>query len=668
MPPPNATGDLHLGHALFLTLQDIMIRYKRMRGFATLWLPGTDHAAIATQYVVEKQIQKAEGKSRHDIGREELLRRIGEFVEGSRGNIRGQIRAMGSSCDWSREAFTLDEKRNVAVRKIFKDMYDAGIIYRGYRIINWDPKGQTTVSDDEIEHEERQAKLYTFKYSKDFPIAISTTRPETKVGDTAVAVHPNDARYAHLVGKTFNAVFCDVPIEVKIIADEEVDPAFGTGALGVTPAHSSIDWDMSVRHNLPQKQVINEYAKMMVEGRLNGLKVEQAREEVVKWLESEGLLEKTEDITQNVSISDRFKAIIEPLPKLQWFVDVNKKIASRHNKSLRELMREKVDSSQIQFIPEYYSKVYNNWLDKLHDWCISRQIWYGHRVPVWYRGEEVRVGDAPTPADGEGWVQDEDSLDTWFSSGAWTFTTLGWPEKTSDLARFHPTDVLETGHDILFFWIARMILMTSFALDTIPFKTIYMHGLVLDAKGKKFSKSAGNGIDPLDMIAKYGTDALRLSLIVGNTPGTNLKLSEDKIKAYKLFSNKLWNIARFIIENTPELDLAIQLHADDLTLITDCATLVRDVTRDMEEYRYHVAIEKLYNYTWNTLASVILEESKEIFKSDAARAHSRKVALRQLLDMVLKTLHPFAPFVTEEIWTTLYPSKLLMIENWPDAS
>ncbi|MDP3402536.1 MAG: class I tRNA ligase family protein, partial [bacterium] len=401
LPPPNVTGRLHMGHALMLAVEDVFVRTKRMQGYRTLWIPGTDHAAIATQSVVEKEISKKEGKSRHDLGREELLARIGAFANESHDTIVSQLKVMGASLDWSREAFTLDETRTRAVHTVFKQMYDAGLIYRGNRIVNWDPKGQTTISDDEIVHEERKAKLYTFKYSKDFPISISTTRPETKVGDVAVAVHPDDTRYKEFVGKTFDAVFCEVPISIRVVADKEVDPEFGTGALGVTPAHSQIDWDIADRHDLPRTQVINEYAKMMVEGRLNGKKTTEARDMVVEWLREEGLLEKEEDISQNISLAERTSGVIEPLPKLQWFIDVNKEIPGR-GKSLKELMLDPVRDGRIEILPEHFDKTYFHWIENLRDWCISRQIWYGHRVPVWYRGDEIVVGEAP---DDDGWSQ-----------------------------------------------------------------------------------------------------------------------------------------------------------------------------------------------------------------------------------------------------------------------
>lgn len=675
MPPPNATGILHMGHALGLTIQDILIRYKRMRGFAALWLPGTDHAAIATQSVVEKQIKKDEDKSRYDLGREELLKRIDAFVSESRKTIQKQMRILGASCDWSREAFTLDEKRNRAVNTLFKQMYDSGLIYRGLRIVNWDPKGQTTISDDEIVYEERPAKLYTFRYSKDFPIPVATTRPETKVGDVAVAVHPDDTRYKAFVGKEYDAVFCDVPLHIKIVADKEVDPVFGTGAVGVTPAHSRTDWDIANRHELPHEVIIiNEIAKMTVAGRLYGKKTVEAREAVVEWLKGEGLLEKEEGIVQNVATAERTGGIIEPLPKLQWWVDVNKEVPGR-GKSLKELMLEPVESGKIRIIPEHFVKTYFHWVLNLRDWCISRQIWYGHRIPVWYKGEEVVVGTKPK---GNGWTQDEDSLDTWFSSGSWTFSTLGWPDATPDLARFHPTDVIVTAYEILFFWIARMILMTGFALNQIPFHTVYITGMIRDARGRKFSKSLGNGIDPIDIAEKFGTDAGRMSLIVGNTPGTDMRISEEKVRGYKHFANKLWNIARFILENAPAQKIKngilpleserSQFSARERELLTQCDALTKEVTADIEEYRVYMAAEKLYHYAWHELADKILEESKPVLagNDEVARA-SRARLLLMLLDRMLRLLHPFMPFVTEEIYQSMptKDAKFLMVAKWP---
>ena len=683
LPPPNVTGTLHMGSALMLTIEDIMVRYERMLGKKTLWIPGTDSAAIATQAKVEKDIQKTEKKSRHDLGREELLKRIDAFVEENKATILGQIRAMGASIDWSRYAYTMDDARYRAVMEAFVRMHEAGLIYRGNRIVNWDPKGQTTISDDEIVYEERDAKLYTFRYSKDFPISVATTRLETKVGDVAVAVHPDDERYAKYVGKEYDADFCDVPIHIKVIADKSVDPAFGTGALGVTPAHSQIDWDIAERHGLPKdKKVINEIAKMTVEGRLHGKKTTEAREAVAEWLRNENLLEKEEDIKQNISTAERTGGIVEPLPKLQWFVAVEKPalFPTGETMTLKEWMRRVVERKEVEFVTERYERQYYNWIDNLRDWCISRQIWFGHRVPVWYRhrrqnadgtqtdAEETYVGvEAPT---GEGWEHDPDVLDTWFSSGLWTFSTLGWPDETDDLKNYHPTTIIESGYDILFFWIARMILMSGFLLGQVPFRTVYLHGLVRDEQGRKISKSLGTNIDPVDMSAKYGTDAVRISLIIGMAPGTDSKISESKIRGYKHFANKVWNIARFIMENYDQLKIAGEpiLNVRDKQIVEEAYQKALEVTAQIEKYRLDMAIGILYPYIWDYFAAQIVEESKTIIKGvDTAAAQSRVVALMQAFKIILKLLHPFMPFVTEEIWSHL-PEKetdLLMVAEWP---
>jgi len=714
LPPPNVTGILHMGHALMLTLEDTLIRYHRMKGFRTLWLPGTDHAAIATQSRVEKDISKGEGKSRYDLGREELLRRVNEFAQASHDTIISQMKIFGSSCDWSREAFTLDDKRNFAVRTAFKSMYDAGLITRGHRVINWDPKGQTTISDDEIVYEERKANFYTFKYSKDFPITISTTRPETKVGDTAVAVHPEDERYIEFIGKEYDLVFCGVPIHIKIVADKSVEKDFGTGALGVTPAHSKIDWEIAERHNLPYTQVIDEKSRMMVgDERILSKKVLEAREEIVKWLREENLMVSEEEINQNISTAERTGGIIEPLPKLQWFIAVNKKftipyseingIESGSETTLKDIMRKAVEGGQIEILPDYFDKTYFHWIDKLGDWCISRQIWYGHRIPVWYRekvkGQNLKVKsesqrlelensntdteiycgmEAPK---GDGWEQDEDTLDTWFSSGLWTFSTLGWPysinkstgkpEKDSDLEIYHPTDVLETGYEILFFWVARMILMTGFHLGTVPFKKIYLHGTVRDAKGRKMSKSLNNGIDPIDVANKFGADAGRMALMVGSAPGIDTKISEEKIKGYKHFANKLWNISRFVLQSTEEYnyDASFEDWIDiDKDLIKAQDTEFEILTQEMDNLKIHIASDRIYQYIWSEFAAKIIEDSKPILKDGTILdKNSRAQFLLHSLKKILIVLHPFMPFVTEELWSMMPFSKntVLMVEKWP---
>ena len=710
LPPPNVTGNLHMGSALMLALEDIMVRHARMNGKKTLWIPGTDSAAIATQARVEKDIQKAEKKTRHDLGREELLKRIDTFVEDNKNTILAQMRSIGASLDWSRYAYTMDEKRYKAVMEAFVRMYNAGLIYRGNRIVNWDPKGQTTISDDEIVYEERKAKLYTFKYSPDFPIAIATTRLETKVGDTAVAVHPDDERYQQFIGQEYDMVFCDIPIHIKIVADESVEKEFGTGALGVTPAHSQIDWEIADRHNLPRPQVINEYAKMMdtLPGKLAGMKVTEAREEVANWLKNNNLLIKEEEINQNVSTAERTGGIVEPLPKLQWFIDVDKKfiipeseipgIDSGTEISLKELMQKAVEGGGVEFVTERFEKTYLHWAKNLRPWCISRQIWFGHRIPVWYKvntegrentlgykvntegredtlgrkSEEIYCGlEAPKE---EGWKQDPDVLDTWFSSGLWTFSTLGWPEQTHDLKTYHPTTLIETGHDILFFWVARMIMMSGFFMGQVPFKTVYMHGLVRDGQGRKISKSLGNNIDPVDMAQKYGMDAVRISLVMGMTPGTDSKISEDKIRGYKHFANKLWNISRFTLTalNNNDLQTKPTLTNADEEILTELNTLTTTVQTHFANYRVDLAGEVIYQYAWHRFADEIIEQSKPILQSqDTEAVLSRQYVLKEILITILKLLHPFMPFVTEAIWQELpknyKDSDLLLVAKWLKA-
>lgn len=689
LPPPNVTGTLHMGHAAMLALEDIMVRYARMNGKRTLWIPGTDHAAIATQSKVETQIYKAEGKNRHDLGREEFLKRVHQFAKESHDTIVNQIRKMGASVDWGREAFTLDDKRSLAVRTAFKAMYDDGLIYRGDRIINWDPKGQTAISDDEIVYEERESILYTFRYSKDFPISISTTRPETKIGDTGVAVHPDDPRYKEFVGKIYKAEFCGVPIEVKIIADPEVDPNFGTGALGVTPAHSQIDWEIASRHRLAVKKVIDERAKMTAGGdNLYGKKTAEARTVVVEWLKREGLLEKEEKIKQNVATAERTGAIIEPIPRLQWFIDVNKKfvmkgdgikaIAKGEMTTLKEIMKKTVESGQIKIMPERFEKIYYHWINNLRDWCISRQIWYGHRVPAFYC---KNCGTGKTmvstkdiiicPHCGSREVeQDTDTLDTWFSSGLWTFSTLGWPEKTNDLKNYHPTSVIETGYDILFPWIARMILMTGYNLGTVPFTQIYLHGLVRDGQGRKMSKSLGNIIDPLTMIEKYGADATRLSLIIGTAPGNDMKLSEDRVRGYRNFSTKIWNAARFVLMNYKPSETPPALSNEDKKNLAELEQIKKNVTKYIEEFDFNHAGEILYHYFWHTFADKIIESSKpRLISADEADRNAAQATLLAILKESLKMLHPFIPYVTEEIWGKIRETDStiknpLIIEKW----
>ncbi len=691
LPPPNVTGTLHVGHAAMLAIEDSLVRFERMRGKRTLWLPGTDHAAIATQSRVEKNLEK-EKIRKHDLGREKFLEHVHQFAQESHDTITTQIRGMGASVDWSREAYTLDDARSLAVRTAFKKMYDDGLIYRGHRIVNWDPKGQTTISDDEIVYEERTTKLYTFRYSKDFPIPIATTRPETKVGDVAVAIHPDDTRYRQYIGKEYEIIFAGTPLAIKIVADASVDPQFGTGAVGITPAHSKIDNEIAWRNNLNSGTVIDEHARMVPNvGIVSGMKITEARDTIVKWLEKNHLLEKVEDIKQNVATAERTGGIIEPLPKLQWFVNVNQPFYLKNSKisgiesgsqtTLKEIMRKTVESGMIKIVPDRFEKIYYHWIDNLRDWCISRQIWFGHRIPAWYKKDDSRRERSPivsieTP-EGSDLIQDPDTLDTWFSSGLWTFSTLGWPnEEAPDFKTYHPTNLLETGYDILPFWVARMILMSGYLLGDIPFKTVYLHGLVRDGKGRKMSKSLGNIIDPLDMIKKYGADAVRLSLLIGTGPGNDSKLSEDKIRGYKNFANKIWNATRFVLENTATVSLEQRppLSEKNTADLEAFKTFSADITADIEHYRLYLAAEKLYHYFWHTFADVIIEESKKVITSeDETAAISARWTLAYLLSALLKLLHPFMPFVTEAIWESLPENikntdtkhSLLIITPWP---
>ena len=601
LPPPNVTGILHMGSAFMLVIEDVMVRFNRMLGRKTLWLPGTDHAAIATEAVVVKQLAK-EGKSKFDLGREKFLERLNDYAMQSKSTIIEQTKAMGSSLDWSREAFTLDDERNLAVRTAFKKMYEDGLIYRGNRVVNWDPKGQTTISDDEVEYEERKAKLYTLKYAKDIPIPIATTRPETKLGDTAIAVHPSDERYKKYVGNTYKAKFAGEEIELKVVTDRGIDSEFGTGALGVTPAHSIIDWQIAQANDLPVKQVIDEHTRMTVgmDG-VRGEKTTIAREAVVEWLKREGLLIKEEEITQNISVSQRTGAVVEPLPKLQWFVDVNKKfkftgknlkgIKTGQEVTLKKLMQAVVKNGQIEILPHRFNKTYFHWIDNLRDWCISRQIWYGHRVPVWYKGEELYVGVEPPK--GSGWEQDEDTLDTWFSSALWTFSTLGWPK---------------------------------------------------NEEGKKISKSLGNNLDPLDMIREYGADAVRMALIIGTAPGGDSKISIDKIRGYRNFSTKIWNASRFVLSNyDPKLKAKPALSKKDKTNLEQLKKIKTRVTRGLENYKFHQAGEELYHYFWHTFADKIIEDSKKrLYEGSPADKKAAQETLMTILKECLKMLLHFS--------------------------
>jgi len=673
MPPPNVTGILHLGHALESSLMDTAVRYQRMRGKKALLVPGTDHAAVATQARVEDELKKRGiVNPRQELGRDKLLAEIRNYAEESKKTILSQIRKMGTSCDWSRLAYTFDADRSRAVNHLFKQMYDDGLIYRGYRVVNWSVKGQSTCSDDELVYVDQKTKVWTFKYAKDFPIPIATTRPETKLGDTAVAVHPADERYKKYIGQKFTVdLGAQKPLQITIIADQNVDPNYGTGAVGVTPAHSQIDYEMyQANKNIGIIQVIGSDGRMTETAgpAYQGLTIDQAREKFVSWLKDNDLFIKEEEIINNVGTSDRFGDVVEALPMEQWFIDVNKIIPGRQQ-SLKDLMRQAVtighqgDAKQkITITPERFYNIYLSWIDNLRDWCISRQIWWGHRIPVWYgSNQEVFVGEQP-PADGE-WVQDEDTLDTWFSSGAWTFSTLGWPDKTEDLKQFHPTAWMQMGYEILFFWMARMILMSTYALDQVPFYHVYIHGILRDKNGKKFSKSVGNGLDPLEIIKQYGTDALRLSLIKGITPGNDARFYEEKVAGARNFVNKLWNISRYVLQTVAEPKIInkqppAQSLADQW-ILKDLSETIETVTQLLDSDAFSPAAEKLHEFTWNDFADWYLE----IAKIEGAKDEILLYVLQQLL----KLWQPFCPFVTEEIWQNFKAKDLLMVTDWPQS-
>lgn len=667
MPPPNVTGTLHLGHAVMLALEDIMIRYHRMRGDRTLWLPGTDHAAIATQTKVEKILKEREGKTRHDLGREKFLAEVEKFIVETKGTIKNQIRKMGSSCDWSREAYTLDETRSRVVRTVFKEMHDDGLIYRGKRIVNWCPRCGSTLADDEVEYKPTKTKLYWIKYG---PFVLATTRPETKLGDTAVAVHPDDKRYKHMIGKKYMIPGVLGEFEITVVADKSVDPNFGSGAIKVTPAHSFIDNEIAQRHGVPMKQIIDENGRMMANcGKYAGMTTAEAREIIVADMEKMGLIDHVDENYENsLAVCYRCGTTIEPIPSKQWFIDVNKKFKVKgggikgykkgSEATLKELSIAAVRGGQIKIIPERFEKVYYHWMENLRDWCISRQIWFGHQIPVWYKDKEIYVGEEPPK--GAEWKQDPDTLDTWFSSGLWTFTTLGWPEQTDDFKTYHPTSVLETGYDILFFWIARMILMTAYALGGIPFNNVYLHGLVRDEKGRKMSKSLGNIIDPITTADKYGTDAVRLSLVLGASPGNDFRLYDEKIAGFRNFTNKLWNIGRYVAEKTsgakPEKNIKGKSLAEKW-ILSRLNKVIGEVSEHLDKFEFSQAGEKLRAFTWDEFADWYVEINK---------IEHNAPLLSGLYARLLALWHPFMPYVTEALWPN-FGGGMLMVSEWPET-
>ncbi len=680
LPPPNVTGTLHMGHAAMVAVEDILVRYARMQGKRTLWIPGTDSAAIATQSKVEGDIYKKEKITRYDLGRDELMRRIELFTEESKSTIINQVRTLGASLDWSRYAYTMDEPRYNAVMTAFVKMYEAGLIYRGDRIVNWDPNLQTTVSDDEIEHVQKTDPFYYFQYG---PFVIGTVRPETKFGDKYVVMHPEDARFAQYKhGDTFELEWINGPITATVIKDEAVDMEAGSGVMTITPAHSLVDFEIAERHGLDKERVIDDRGILLpIAGEFAGQHIKKARAAIVEKLQAKGLVVKTEEnYVHNIATNSRGGGTIEPQIKKQWFVGVNKEFTLTHSEikgmpsgtttTLKQLMKHVVESGEVGITPERFERVYYNWIDNLRDWCISRQIWFGHRIPVWYRrhpsGDTVDIHCSVIGPEDDSWERDPDTLDTWFSSGLWTISTLGWPDESPDLKTYHPTAVLETGYDILFFWVARMILMTGFCVGQVPFKQVYLHGLVRDGQGRKMSKSLGNIIDPLDMIKKYGADATRLSLIVGAQPGNDLKLSEDRVRGYKHFANKLWNVSRFVLEHADAAEG--EMNAGDAALVAEAQAIVAEATKNMDGFRLDLAADALYHFVWDRFAAEILEESKEVLKGEDASARaSRARALYDILTISLKALHPFMPFVTEAIWQRL-PRKeqeILMVARWP---
>lgn len=679
LPPPNVTGVLHLGHAYEDSLQDLIVRFKRMQGKRTLWIPGTDSAAIATQSRVEKNIQKEEGKNRYDLGREEMVKRVSEYAKSSENTIISQVKKMGASLDWSRYAYTLDEKRELAVMTAFKRMYDEELIYKGHRIVNWDPKGQTTMSDDEILYKEENTKFYYFKYG---PFIIGTSRPETKFGDKYVVMHPKDERYKEYKhGQKIELEWINGPIEATIIKDDSIDMEFGTGVMTITPWHSVVDFDLAQKYNLDYEQIIDKYGKLLpIAGEFSGIKISEAREKIVEKLQTKGLVEKIEDYTHNIATSERTGGIIEPQIMEQWFIDVNKEFVIKESKipgikngdkvSLKSLMKISVESGRVSIPQENFKKIYFHWINNLRDWCISRQIWFGHRIPVWYQKETKEVYcDLNPPTDIENWYQDEDVLDTWFSSALWTFSTLGWPEKTSDLEKFHPTSFMSPAYEILPLWVSRMILMSGFHLGEIPFKTVMIHGLVRDSKGQKFSKSLNNGVDPVEMIQKYGADALRIGLIIGTAYGNDLRFDEQKIKGYKHFSNKIWNATRFVLEKTADYEGKINiesLNENHKNIYNAWKEKLTDITSDLENYRFYLAGEKLYDYFWKTFADVIIEDCKKEIIDNTENKNSAQALLLLLLREQIISLHPFMPFVTEEIWKYIKneDDDLLVVTKW----
>ncbi len=672
IPPPNVTGQLHMGHALDETLQDILIRTKRMQGYSTLWVPGTDHAGIATQIKVEESLRVNEGLTRYDLGREKFLLRVWDWKNSYGNRIINQLKKLGASCDWSRERFTMDEGCSRAVREVFVNLYNKGLIYRGYRIINWCPNCRTALSDAEVEYNEKEGSFWHIRYpvvGSDEYVTIATTRPETMLGDTAVAVHPEDDRYAHLVGKMLRLPL--VNREIPVVADEYVERDFGTGCVKITPAHDPNDFEVGKRHNLEIIKVMNDDATINEEfgGRYSGMDRYEARREIVADLEREGYLVKIEPCSHNVGTCYRCKTTVEPLTSDQWFVKME---------PLARPALEVVRSGEVKFEPERFSKIYINWMENCHDWCISRQLWWGHRIPAFYCDAcgtmEVSKEDLTVcPKCGGALRQEEDVLDTWFSSALWPFSRLGWPDKTEDLERYYPTSVLVTGYDIIFFWVARMIFSGMEHMNEKPFSTVFIHGLVRDAQGRKMSKSLGNGIDPLKIIEEYGADALRFALATGNAPGNDMRFSDEKIESARNFANKLWNASRFVLMNLTEDDETLlkmpeddELAIEDKWILSKLNTLVKTVNDNIENYEIGIALAEIYSFAWDMLCDWYIEMAKSRIFEGGSGALTAKRVLVYVLTTVIKLLHPYMPFITEEIYQAMpHTEDSVMISSYP---
>ena len=674
LPPPNVTGQLHMGHALDNTLQDILIRTKRMQGYNVLWMPGTDHAGIATQVKVEENIMKTEGKSRHDLGREEFLKRVWEWKQEYGNTIVKQIRSLGASCDWTRERFTLDEGYHEAVLKVFVELYEKGLIYRGERITNWCPNCLTALSDIEVEHEDENGHLWHIKYpvigEEDTFLTVATTRPETMFGDVAVAVNPNDERYAHLVGKELLLPF--VNRHIPIIADEYVDQSFGTGCVKITPAHDPNDFEMGQRHNLESIVVMNSDGTMNAgAGHFVNMPRELARKQVVAELEAQGLLEKVEDHGHSVGHCSRCNTTVEPMVSKQWFVSMEPLA-----KPALEVVRDK----SIEFVPERFTKTYTNWLESIRDWCISRQLWWGHRIPAWYCqncGETIVTTETLTECPHcHGKVeQDPDVLDTWFSSALWPFATMGWPDNTEEVKHWYPTSVMVTGYDIIFFWVARMIFMGLEFKEEIPFKHVFIHGLVRDSQGRKMSKSLGNGINPLEVIEEYGADALRFTLVTGNTPGNDMRFYMERVEANRNFANKIWNASKFVLMNLEGFDESFVPSAEDYTLadkwiLEEYNKTVTNITNNLDKFELGEAASAVYDFIWNTYCDWYIELAKpRLYNKEGGRdRQTAQYLLVSILRHMMELLHPFMPFVTEHIWQHLpHEGESIMVAPWPST-